>query len=172
MIENPAGLTGLFFLMILQVIVPPIPAELIVIASGKMFGTVPSALTAGAGLFVGSVLVYEAGYYLHTRFDRFFNRGKIQSLLESFRAWQRWILWIRILPYNPSDIIAYAAGLAKLDRRSFWGIGLCTSFARCFWLSWMGSQIEDYKQALVVLSILAISALLAAELLRRKRYSP
>ena len=167
--ESLNGLIGLFLLMVLQVIVPPISAELIVISSGKNYGVTLSTLVAGSGIYLGSFLVYLAGNYIHQKFARFFNRKKILRILQGFNSHHQWILWVRILPYNPSDIISYAAGIAKINRTTFLTIGLFTSYIRCFLLAWMGKQIEDWKSAFLALSFLVVSAVVAHAPLYRKK---
>lgn len=166
--ETIFGLAGLFFLMALQVVIPPIPAELIVISSGKFYGIKISTFVAGSGLFVGSIAVYWMGYYIHQRFGRFFNQQKIRKILEGFQSCDRRILWVRILPYNPSDLIAYAAGIAKIDWKTFASIALVTSYVRCGLLSWLGKYIFNFKELFVVLSILLLSAFLSYALLFKK----
>lgn len=158
MFETLPGLISLFLVMVLQVIIPPIPAEWIVIASGKLYGTSTSTLVAGSGLYLGSVAVYLLGFHIHERFDRFFQRDKVKKILEGFDRYHQWILWVRLLPYNPSDVIAYAAGIAKVNRRAFLSIGFFTSYIRCFLLSWMGAQIQGLKEILIILSLLVLCA--------------
>tara|TARA_B100000686_G_C16797716_1_gene983622 strand:- start:3422 stop:3955 length:534 start_codon:yes stop_codon:yes gene_type:complete len=159
-LDSATGLIGLFLLMVLQVIIPPIPAELIAIFSGKYCGVAISTLVGGSGLYLGSVLVYLAGTWIHRKFDYFFSKYKIRCVLEAFNRYHKWILWIRLLPYNPSDIIAYAAGILKINRSAFLTITFFTSYIRCFLLSWMGAKIEGWESASVALSILIISAFL------------
>ncbi|MBR9699384.1 VTT domain-containing protein [Candidatus Woesearchaeota archaeon] len=148
----------LFFSMIIQVILPPLPAEFIVIGAGKLYGVLFTTVVAGTGLWIGSLIVYYIGRNLHDKFDRFFNRQKVAAILKKVRAYKSVLLWIRILPYNPSDIISYTAGIAKIERKHFFGITLVTSYIRCFVLALLGSFIISLKSIFIVGGLLVFSA--------------
>ena len=167
-LDTIIGLIVLFFSMIVQVIVPPIPAELIVISAGKLYGVLVTTLVAGAGLYLGSVIAYYLGFYLHRRFDRFFERDKVQCIIKELKKYQTLILWIRVLPYNPSDIIAYAAGIIHLDRRAFLTITILTSLTRCFLLALLGSFITGLKTLFGVLVVLVLSMVIVHVFVFRK----
>jgi hypothetical protein len=57
------------------------------------------------------------------------------------------------LPYNPSDIISCAAGLAAIRPGKYLLITFCTSFERTFTLAWFGLLLDDLKGILQVLSL-------------------
>ncbi len=170
--ETLLGLAGLFAIMIVQVIVPPIPAELIVLGAGKTYGVWTTTLVAGSGLFVGSVAVYWIGISIQQKFRRFFDGEKIRKILGAFKEYGAFVLWIRILPYNPSDAISYAAGMARVPKKTFYAISLVTSFIRCALLAWFGENIRDLKDAFAILTLLLLSALIAWALLYRKNRKP
>lgn len=163
------ALAGLFFSMIIQVIVPPLPAELIVIGAARQFGKLATTLVAGSGLYVGSVAVYFLGRYIHMRLARFFDRSKVQQVVQRIRRYETAILWIRILPYNPSDLISYAAGIVEMDVRKFLLITAVTSYSRTYALAALGMEIRDAKTLFVVGAILLVSALVGGVLLYGRR---
>jgi len=154
-------LVGLFLTMVLQVIVPPLPAELIVIGAGRSLGAGVTTLVAGAGLFCGSVCVYCIGRYIHQRLAKFFDRERVKRVLERIREMEDVILWVRVLPYNPSDIISYAAGMAAIQPGKYLLITFATSFVRTFTLAWLGTVLADFKSFFQVGSVLLLSAVLA-----------
>lgn len=163
---------ALFAAMVVQVVVPPLPAELIVIAAGRTYGVAWTTLVAGAGLFAGSALVYHLSRFVQHRFEGLFRKEKVAQVVTRLRQWATPILWIRILPYNPSDVISYAAGLIDVPPRRFYPITLCTSFVRCAVLAVLGTRVEDLRTTLAVLGLLALSSLVAWALLHgtgRKR---
>jgi len=161
-------LITLFVTMIVQVIIPPIPAELIVIASGKLNGILLTTLFAGAGLFVGSILVYYIGFYIHNRFDKFFKKKKVKKIIDNLRKHETLLLIIRVLPYNPSDIISYVSGIIKVEKKKFFAITFFTAFIRTFLLAVMGSFITNMKTTLIVVSLLIICAIVAYAIAYRK----
>jgi len=167
-INELVGLIILFFSMIIQVIIPPIPAELIVIAAGKQFGTLITTVVAGTGLWIGSIIVYILGKVVNKRYNRFFNRKKLKNIIKKLKTYENMILWIRILPYNPSDIISYAAGILKYNRLKFIKITFVTSYVRCFLLAYLGSNITSSKNIIIILLILSFSAIIAHYLLHKK----
>ncbi len=163
------SLWALFFAMAVQVIVPPIPAEALTMGAGHQFGLWKTALAAGSGLFLGSLTVYGIGIKINQRFAGFFNRDKVQKILVGFKKYDSWILWVRVLPYNPSDIISYAAGVAKLNLRKFATISFFTSFIRCAILARMGSEISNWKSLLTTLAVLAVSGIFSLAFLYKNK---
>ena len=116
----------LFISMIIQVIIPPIPAELIVISAGRIYGVSLTTYVAGSGLYLGSILVFIIGKYIHKRYYKFFKKEKIKLTINKIKKYESFILWLRILPYNPSDIISYAAGIIRVKTRKFLVISFFT----------------------------------------------
>jgi uncharacterized membrane protein YdjX (TVP38/TMEM64 family) len=161
-------LITLFATMILQVVIPPIPAELIVIASGKLNGILLTTLFAGAGLFVGSIFVYYIGFYIHNRFDKFFKKKKVKKIIDNLRKQETLLLIIRVLPYNPSDIISYVSGIIKVNKKKFLVITFFTAFIRTFLLAVMGAFITNIKTTLIVVSLLIICAIVAYAIAYKK----
>jgi uncharacterized membrane protein YdjX (TVP38/TMEM64 family) len=161
-------LITLFFSMILQVIIPFIPAELIVIASGKFNGVFLTTIFAGSGLFIGSIIVYHIGYYIQYKFTKFFKKDKIKLVIQRLKEYETQLLLVRILPYNPSDIISYVSGIIKISRRKFFIITFFVAFIRTYILAVMGSYITNFKTAFFVMSLLIICAILTYSFVYKK----
>lgn len=171
--SEPLSLAALFLIMIVQVIIPPIPAELIVISAGRLHGSLPTTLVAGAGLFCGSVIVYSIGRFIHQRLAKYFDREKTKRIIERIKAYETMILWLRILPYNPSDIISYAAGIVMVRPAKFLLITGVTAFARTWMLASLGTYITNMRSLLQVGSILLLSAVVGTIIAYgRKRTGP
>lgn len=159
--ENVFGYPLLVLVMILQVILPPIPAEIIIIGAANIYGVLLTGFLAGTGLFLGSVIVYYFGMHIREEFNRFFSKRKLQQTLGKLHKHESLILWIRILPYNPSDIISYAAGIMEIEKRKYYAITAVACYARCFILAWLGSVLKSISSILAAVGILAVSAILA-----------
>lgn len=160
---SPISTLALLFLtMVTQVIIPPLPAELIVIGASRLHGVLLTTLVAGSGLFAGSVAVYYIGRYIHLKLARFFDRQKTRETVDRVKKFENVLLWVRILPYNPSDIISYAAGIVEVRPAKFLLITACTSYTRTFLLAHLGVYITNLKTLLLTCSILIISAVLGA----------
>jgi len=153
------GCFGLFVVMIVQVIIPPIPAEGIVIVAVKSYGIPKTSACTAAGLWVGSVLVYYIGRYLKAKLARFFDREKVRRIIAHIRHHENFMLWLRILPYNPSDSISYAAGIVSVPVAKFVWISLVTSICRCVMLALLGFSITSWDKLLQAGSVLILSAL-------------
>lgn len=152
----------LFLSMVIQVIIPPLPAELIVVSAGRAYGITVTTISAGAGLFTGSAVVYFIGRYIQIKLSRFFDRQKTKRVVERIRKIETLLLWVRILPYNPSDIISYAAGIVDVRLEKFLFVTACTSFIRVFLLSLLGTYITSVKTFFQVGGVLVISALIGS----------
>jgi len=152
----------LFLIMVVQVVVPPIPAELIVIGAGKQYGVVVTAIVAGSGLTAGSMLVYWLGGWIEQRFGRIFARQQVQTVMARLRKVETPLLLIRALPYNPSDVISYAAGIIKIKKKKFILLTCLTSYSRCFVLGHFGAAVSSLGSLLAIGSLLLVSALIAA----------
>lgn len=148
--------------MVIQVIVPPLPAELIVVSAGRLYGTASTTAFGGSGLFAGSVAVYYLGRYIHLKLARFFDRARTKQIIGRVRSFENVLLWVRILPYNPSDIISYAAGIVEISPAKFVIITACTSYVRVFVLATLGAYISDLKTLFQVAALLLVSALIGA----------
>jgi len=157
-----ASLPLLFFTMLIQVVVPPLPAELIVISAGKIHGTTLTTIFAGSGLLTGSITVYYIGRFIHSKFERFFHRDKTAQIITRLKKIENVLLWIRILPYNPSDIISYGAGIVEVNPLKFILISTITAFVRTFLLARLGEYLDDMKTFFVVGSILILSFLIGS----------
>ncbi|MFP4316431.1 MAG: TVP38/TMEM64 family protein [Desulfovibrionales bacterium] len=169
MLTELLGLVLLFLIMIVQVIVPPIPAEVIVIVAGNRYGIILAALVSGSGLWAGSYLVYLLGKYLRNRFSRFFQRENVDQVIQRLREQELLLLWVRVLPYNPSDVISYAAGIIEIPRKRFILITFFTSYIRCLLLTLLGERIRSLKHVFIVLTVLIISAIVANIIVAAKK---
>ena len=136
---NSAGYLGLFLLMLLEAVFPPIPSELIIPFAGfaaargdLSFVGVIAAATAGS--VVGTIPWYVAGRvfglhrvrYLADRFGRWLtlNADEIDLATGVFRRFGPWIvLFGRLLPIIRT-LISVPAGLAKMPAWQFFGFSI------------------------------------------------
>ncbi len=154
----------LFLTMVIQVIIPPIPAELIVLSASNKYGVLITTLFAGSGLFIGSIIVYFFGNYL----SKFFNSKKTNIVREKFQKYGFLILLIRVLPYNPSDIISYVAGILKYNQKKYIIITFFVSYIRVVILSFLGSRVSNIFELISVFIILFLSGSLISYYLYKK----
>lgn len=155
----------LFFVMIIQVIIPPIPAELIVLDAASRNGIIITTFFAGSGLFIGSLCVFFFSSYLRN----FFKLETVKPIENKFQKYGIWILLIRVLPYNPSDIISYAAGILRFDKKKYVFITFFTSYSRVFLLSLLGITISSLFDLILIFFLLFLSGLVISYYLYKKK---
>ncbi len=136
---NSTGYVGLFLLMLLEAVFPPIPSELIVPFAGFAaargdLSIVGVILATTLGSTVGAIPWYIAGRvfgihrvrYLADRFGRWFtlNAEEIDLATNVFRRFGPIIvLFGRLLPIIRT-LISVPAGLAKMPAWQFFGFSL------------------------------------------------
>jgi len=145
------GLPLLFFAMILQALVIPIPSELILICGGAAFGLL-SGWLVGA---VGSVVAALIGFYISRKGGRSVairlvgDKG-IEFADNWFSRWGAWaVLLGRIAPFIPFDVISYSAGLTQMKFRSFIVPTVIGTLPRALFYAFLGVYFEGTLQDLI-----------------------
>jgi len=161
---DKGGYLGIFVLMILENVFPPVPSEVILgaagvlVAQGKMNGYV-LWLIATAGTVVGNLFWYWLGYRwseqtLKRMIDRWgriltFEWDEFTKARDIFRKYGDWIVFL--LRFSPllRTIVSLPAGLARM---SVWRFTLYTFLGSLIWngLLILGGQalaelIEEYE---------------------------
>lgn len=185
------GAPGLFFLILLENVFPPIPSEVILAFGGFM--TLQSELTvamavaaATAGSVVGALILYGVGRWLDTprlehlvqRYGRFVGLKKenVDKALGWYAAYEkRTVFFCRMVPIVRS-LISIPAGMAHMKIGPFlllttagsllWNTVLvCTGRALGHAWSGINAYMDTYAQLLWG----AIALLLVFWLVRRRR---
>jgi uncharacterized membrane protein YdjX (TVP38/TMEM64 family) len=109
------------FLMVLQSLFVPLPAMVITLANGLLFGTMWGALLSWSSAMMGAILCY----YI----SRLFGRPVVEKLVGgrsldmSDRFFRRYgkhaILIARLVPVISFDVVSYAAGLTTIGPWEF-----------------------------------------------------
>jgi membrane protein DedA with SNARE-associated domain len=153
------GLAGVFALMVLENLFPPIPSELIMAAAGfaaargelSLIGLIVFAV---AGTVVGNVVWYELGRWLGVerfrplvaRYGKWFAVEE-EDLDRATGLLRRWgpiaICFGRMLP-GVRTLISVPAGMVEIPRTVFY---LWTSLGSLVWLTFLataGYMLEDH----------------------------
>lgn len=154
-------------LMVLQAIVSPLPAFVITIANGYVFGWFWGGVLALLSATLAAQLCYEAARALgRPALERWLGGSTLAWADRFFTRHGVWaVLVARLLPFVPFDPISYAAGLTSTTRGRFLGANLSGQVPATFIYSTLGSQLEDGRlppAALALLGFLAAAALGAA----------
>ena len=115
------GPVMLFLLVLAQVFVAFIPGHALIVASGYIYGATVTILVVATSAIVGS----ELAFWLARKYGR-----RLIYRLASPAAIERWdhlagnrgagfYFFTFVLPFLPSDLMCYVAGLGKISHRRF-----------------------------------------------------
>ncbi len=154
-------------LMILQAIVSPLPAFMITIANGYVFGAFWGGVLALLSATVAAQLCYEAARALgRPALERWVGASTLAWADDFFqRHGVGAVLVARLLPFVPFDPISYAAGLTATTRRRFVTANLIGQIPATFIYSTLGSRFEDGRLPLELFTSLAAAGLVILAIL-------
>ncbi len=138
------GAIGLFFVMVLQALVAPLPSDIFIILAVVLgMDPVVVVVSGAAGSTVGGMI----DFYLVRRGGRpYLTRVIGPSWTVRIEHWfERWGAWAlvfgRAAPFMSSDALAYFAGITKMPFREFCLYGFLGALLRCIILVLAGSLI-------------------------------
>jgi uncharacterized membrane protein YdjX (TVP38/TMEM64 family) len=152
-------------LQTLQVIVAPIPGQVINFVGGYLFGAWLGTLYATIGALIGSVIVFVLARKLGRPFvERFIDEATMQKFDYVTHKHGAIILFlIFLLPFFPDDLICYLAGLTAMRLRTFVIITTIGRLPVTFALNLAASGLAEDKiqQAVSVVAIMVVLAAVA-----------
>lgn len=154
----------LIIICAVQVIVALIPGELVEIASGYAFGTVPGALICLTGITLGSVLVLLLSRKLGRRFvESLYPREKIDSLpiLRDPKKRNVFTAILFLIPGTPKDLITYIIGITDMSIPLYLIIATVARFPSIIISTIGGDALGDNKfvSALIAFIVSAVISL-------------
>ena len=159
------------FLMVLQALVAPVPSFLITFANGLAFGVFWGWMLSLFGHVLAAAVCFGI--------SRALGRGPVEVLvgnvgLESADRWfARWGVYAvfagRLLPGVAFDVISYAAGLTRMEFRSFMVATALGIFPQTFLYSYLGRQAPQYVGLFFGTSGLVIFGVAAVAVIRYRR---
>jgi uncharacterized membrane protein YdjX (TVP38/TMEM64 family) len=159
------------FLMVLQALVAPVPSFLITFANGLAFGVFWGWMLSLFGHVLAAAVCFGI--------SRALGRGPVEVLvgnvgLESADRWfARWggyaVFAGRLLPGVAFDVISYAAGLTRMEFRSFMVATALGIFPQTFLYSYLGRQAPQYVGLFFGISGLVIFGVAAVAVIRYRR---
>ena len=159
-------------LMLLQALVAPLPASLVMFANGLAFGIVPGIAVSLTGQLLASLVCFGLA--------RVVGRGVIEHLISApalaaaDRWFERWgvlgIVLARMVPGPGFDAASYAAGLTRVKPLPFLGATALGSLPQVALYAWLGDKSPQHLGTLVVgtLAILVGLGLIALWRARRR----
>ena len=133
-------------LMMGQVVFAPIPAAIMQLANGVVYGAFQGAILNLIGQMAGAMLAFTIA--------RMLGMGTVEKLAgkvhqDGFEVWlQRWggkmLFVVRAIPGMPSDFLSYVAGLTKMPVRTYVLATFLGYIPQSFAYAWLGDDAMGY----------------------------
>lgn len=178
------GPIGLFFAMIIQALLAPVPSELILSFAGAAFaeeygvelGLFLAIIFGSLGSIVGAIVAFWiAQHGGRPIVEKMVDEDALQfadKLLEKYGAWA--ILIGRLTPFIPFDAVSYGAGLSKgISFRTFIVPTIVGVIPRAIFYCSLGLIIDEglksaFELTLFILAVIVGSLVMAYYLLLAK----
>jgi uncharacterized membrane protein YdjX (TVP38/TMEM64 family) len=133
-------------LMMAQVVFAPIPASVVQLANGVVYGKFWGGVLNLVGQMAGAMLAFTIA--------RALGKGTVEKVAgkahqDGFESWlQRWggkaLFVIRAIPGMPSDFMSYVAGLTRMPVRTYVVATFLGYIPQSFAYAWLGDDAMDY----------------------------
>ncbi len=160
---GPAGPLAIILLQMAQVVLAPIPGQVVGLASGYLFGPWLGALYSMAGLFLGTfaavcvvrrwgrpVVERLVGVPTLARIDRFSHSLGLPLLFLIF-----------LLPFLPDDVILLVAGLTDIPIPAILAVAMAGRLPGVLVSCWLGrgaTRLAPVQWLLIISAALALAA--------------
>ena len=139
-------------LMIFQSVIAPLPAFLITIANGALFGFWWGMLLSWSSAMLGAALCFYIARFLGAKHvARIVSQPVVNKTDQFIQKYGNYaILIARLIPYIPFDVVSYAAGLTRIRFIGFWfatGIGQLPATAV---YTYLGNKISTYTNLMLL----------------------
>jgi uncharacterized membrane protein YdjX (TVP38/TMEM64 family) len=156
----------------LQIVIAPIPGEVIQIAGGYIYGVPLGMFYSIAGMLLGAGIAFFYTRFLGSSYiEKLLKKEKFQWMAETMDSKKFYIILFIIffIPGLPKDFLIYVAGLTPIKPLSFFEILLISRFPWLLACVTIGSNIyhENYKSTIII-SVIAVLAFLTGLLYKDK----
>ncbi|MFX1377689.1 MAG: TVP38/TMEM64 family protein [Promethearchaeota archaeon] len=138
------GFLGIFFfigIMALQGLIVPLPSEIVLLATGMIWGLFLGGFMGIIGSLAAGVLCFyvskKGGRPLAEKFVGKKAINMADAFIEKYGIWA--ILISRVLPFIAFDPISYTSGLVGMDVKKYTLGTLIGAIPRAFFFAWLGS---------------------------------
>lgn len=135
------GKLALTAVMIIQTIIAPIPSEALLMFAGAVMNIWDVLVFGGLGLIIGSVIAF----YIARRGGRPIVEKMIgNKWTDNIDSWvsrngTKAILFTRLIPVIPFDLISYVSGVTSMRFRDYFAATVIGAIPRCLVLAYAGS---------------------------------
>ncbi|MYF99438.1 TVP38/TMEM64 family protein [Candidatus Poribacteria bacterium] len=158
-------------LMIFQSIIAPLPAFLITIANGALFGFWWGMLLSWSSAMLGAALCFYIARLLGAKYVvRIVSQpavNKADNFIQKYGNYA--ILIARLIPYVPFDAVSYVAGLTRIRFIGFWiatGIGQLPATVV---YTYLGNRISTHTNLMLLSFGVVISVSIAIWLVKNRK---
>jgi uncharacterized membrane protein YdjX (TVP38/TMEM64 family) len=133
-------------LMMGQVIFAPIPASIVQLANGVVYGAFWGGILNLVGQMAGAMVAFAIA--------RMLGKGTVEKLAgkvhqDGFEAWlHRWggkmLFLVRAVPGMPSDFMSYVSGLTTMPVRTYMVASFLGYIPQSFAYAWLGDDLMEY----------------------------
>ena len=160
-------------LMIFQSVIAPLPAFLITIANGALFGFWWGMLLSWSSAMLGAALCFYIARFLGAKHvARIVSQPVVNKTDQFIQKYGNYaILIARLIPYIPFDVVSYVAGLTRIRFIGFWlatGIGQLPATAV---YTYLGNRISTHTNLMLLGFGIAISISIVIWLLKNRKAS-
>lgn len=160
-------------LMIFQSVIAPLPAFLITIANGALFGFWWGMLLSWSSAMLGAALCFYIARFLGAKHvARIVSQPVVNKTDQFIQKYGNYaILIARLIPYIPFDVVSYAAGLTRIRFISFWlatGMGQLPATAV---YTYLGNRISTHTKLMLFGFGVVISVSIVIWLVKGRNHS-
>lgn len=158
------GILVFIFFQMLQVVIAPIPGEIIQVAGGYIYGTAFGTFYSTLGMMLGSIVVFYFTRFIGASFmENLLKKPKFKWLTKIMHSNKLYafMLVMFAVPGLPKDFIVYFAGLTPVKASKFFIILL---LGRLPWLIasvYIGASVQHKNYTCTIaVSLIALIALI------------
>lgn len=134
-------------LMVSQVVIAPVPASLIQLANGVVFGVAGGAILNLIGQMAGATIAFFIARSLGRKtVERLAGRVDEGGVIENWI--DRWggkaLLLVRMIPGMPSDFVSYLMGLTPMGARRYLTVSFLGYIPQSIAYAWLGDYATDW----------------------------
>lgn len=134
-------------LMVSQVVIAPVPASVIQLANGVVFGVAGGAVLNLIGQMAGATIAFFIARSLGRKtVERLAGRVDENGLIENWI--ERWggkaLLLVRMIPGMPSDFVSYLMGLTPMGARRYLTVSFVGYIPQSIAYAWLGDYASGW----------------------------
>ena len=149
-----------FLLAYLQVVIAPIPGQVVYFAGGMLFGTWGGFFISHAATVLASLTAYALGKAFGVPLaDKLAGKDKTKKIVDYVkRNGPIFFLLAFVIPGLPDDLLCYIAGIVNLPFGIFFFLASIARIPSTFSLSLLGNGVLKWSsgQTIIVIGILAV----------------